>query len=90
MLRVSEKILWRTSSLEKKWADGKGDVRLAVVEYFDKTWIDLRIINVTDGKNQHTRQAVRLSLEQAQEMLPRLIEGIEAAQDAIEKKERES
>ena len=46
-------------------------------------------MNVSDGKNQHTRHGVRLTIEQAQEMLPRLAEGIQQAQDILEKTERE-
>jgi len=80
---VSEITMWRTASMEGKWKDGKGDVRLAHIDYYGKTWIDLRVINTTDGKNQHTRHGVRLTLQQAKEMLPRLIEAIEEC-EAIE------
>ena len=45
-------------------------------------------MNVTDGKNQHTRHGVRLTIEQAREMLPRLQEGIVKAEDMRERKER--
>lgn len=80
---MSEITMWRTASMEGKWKDGKGDVRLAHIDYYGKTWIDLRVINTTDGKNQHTRHGVRLTLQQAKEMLPRLIEAIEEC-EAIE------
>ena len=49
---MTENTVWQSSSLEAKWKDGRGDVRLAVVDFFGKTWIDLRILR--DGK-QHTR-----------------------------------
>jgi len=80
---VTEVQVWRTSSMEGKWKDGKGDVRLAYVDYYGKTWVDFRVMNTTDGKNQHTRHGVRLTLQQAKEMLPRLLEAIDEC-DAIE------
>ena len=45
-----ERTLWRTSSMEGKWKDGKGDVRLAHIEYYGKHWLDLRILNVHEGR----------------------------------------
>ncbi len=83
-----ERILWRTSSMEGKWKDGKGDVRLAHIEYYGKHWLDLRIINVHEGRNQHTRHGVRLTIEQAKEMLPRLVEAIQNIEDDVETAER--
>lgn len=85
---MSEESMWRTASMEGKWKDGKGDVRLAYIDYYGKSWIDLRVINVTNGKNQHTRHGVRLTLEQAKEMLPRLIEAIEKCEDIEEQRSR--
>ena len=41
--------------MEGKWKDGKGDVALRIVEYYGNVWLDLRIMNTTAGKNQHTR-----------------------------------
>jgi|TARA_R100001015_G_C4483383_1_gene63206 hypothetical protein len=87
---MTETGVWRSSSMEGKWKDGKGDVALRIVEYYGNVWLDLRIMNTTDGKNQHTRHGVRLTLEQAREMLPRLAEAIERAEDMREKKKRES
>ena len=87
---MSEVQVWRTSSMEGKWKDGKGDVRLAYVDYYGKTWVDFRVMNVTDGKNQHTRHGVRLTLQQVKEMLPRLLEAIdecEAIEEARSRKE---
>jgi len=82
---MTEKVVWTSSSLEAKWKDGRGDVRLASVDFYGKQWIDLRILR--DGK-QHTRHGVRLSIEQATEMLPRLIEVLAQAQADAEKAER--
>ena len=75
---MGETGVWRTSSMEGKWKDGKGDIALRIVEYYGNVWLDLRIMNVSDG-----------TIEQAQEMLPRLAEGIQQAQDILEKTERE-
>ena len=83
-----ERTLWRTSSMEGKWKDGKGYVRLAHIEYYGKHWLDLRILNVHEGRNQHTRHGVRLTIQQAKEMLPRLIEAIASIEDKIESAER--
>ena len=85
---MGETGIWRTSSMEGKWKDGKGDVALRLVEYYDKIWLDLRIMNVKDGQNQHTKHGVRLTIEQAKEMLPRLAEAIDKAQDVSEHKSR--
>ena len=82
---MTEKVVWTSSSLEAKWKDGRGDVRLASVDFYGKQWIDLRILR--DGK-QHTRHGVRLSIEQATEMLPRLIEVLAQAQADAEKAAR--
>ena len=82
---MTEKVVWQSSSLEAKWKDGRGSVRLAHVNFYGKDWIDLRILR--DGK-QHTRHGVRLSIEQATEMLPRLIEAIESIKDAQEQADR--
>lgn len=82
---MTEKTVWTSSSLEAKWKDGRGDVRLASVDFYGKQWIDLRILR--EGK-QHTRHGVRLSIEQATEMLPRLVEVLEQAQADAEKAER--
>tara|TARA_R100001509_G_scaffold153873_1_gene115069 strand:+ start:461 stop:712 length:252 start_codon:yes stop_codon:yes gene_type:complete len=82
---MTEEVVWQSSSLEAKWKDGRGDVRLASVDFYGKKWIDLRILR--DGK-QHTRHGVRLSIEQAREMLPRLVEAIEKAQSEEEQNDR--
>jgi len=84
-VNMTEEIVWQSSSLEAKWKDGKGDVRLASVDFYGKKWIDLRILR--QGK-QHTRHGVRLSIEQAKEMLPRLVEAIEKAQSEEEQDDR--
>tara|TARA_R110002012_G_scaffold194939_2_gene363168 strand:- start:925 stop:1197 length:273 start_codon:yes stop_codon:yes gene_type:complete len=85
---MSEKTVWRSASMEGKWKDGKGDVRLALVEFYGKVWLDWRVFNVTGEKEQVTRQGCRLTLEQAEEMLPRLIEAIEQGKQMKEQQER--
>jgi hypothetical protein len=85
---MSEVTVWRTASMEGKWRDGKGDVRLAFIDYYGKSWIDLRIVNTSDGKNQHTRHGVRLTLQQMKEMLPRLLEAIEECEAIEEQRSR--
>ena len=37
---MSEKTVWRSASMEGKWKDGKGDVRLAIVDFYGKIWLD--------------------------------------------------
>ena len=51
---MGQETLWRSPSLEGKWKDGKGDIVVSRVDYFGKTWLDLRIVRVEDGKHQHT------------------------------------
>ena len=65
---MGEEHIWRSVSMEGKWKDGKGDVAVRRVDYYGKTWVDLRIMNVEDGKNQHTRHGVRLTVEQVKEL----------------------
>lgn len=83
-----EVTVWRTASMEGKWKDGGGDVRLAYIDYYGRSWIDLRIMNTRDGKNQHTRHGVRLTLQQMKEMLPRLLEAIDECEAIEEARER--
>ena len=52
------------------------------------SWVDLRIMNVQEGKNQHTRHGVRLTVEQVKELIPRLVEFCAAYDDEIESAER--
>ena len=47
---MSEKTVWRSASMEGKWKDGKGDVRLAIVDFYGKIWLDWR-----EGASHKTR-----------------------------------
>ena len=85
---MGEEHIWRSPSLEGKWKDGKGDVAVRRVDYYDKTWLDFRIMNIQEGKNQHTRHGVRMSIEQVKEMLPRLIDFVKEHEDQKEQQER--
>ena len=87
---MGEEHIWRSVSMEGKWKVGKGDVAVRRVDYYGKTWVDLRIMNVQDGKNQHTRHGVRLTVEQVKEMLPRLVEFCAAYDDEKESEERQN
>jgi len=87
---MSEKTVWRSASMEGKWKDGKGDVRLALVDFYGKVWLDWRVFNVSGEREQVTRQGCRLTLEQAEEMLPRLVEAIEEGKRMLEQKKRDN
>jgi len=85
---MSNETLWRTSSLEGKWMNGKGDVVARRIEYYQKTWLDLRINNIQDGKNQPTRHGVRLTVEQLKELIPRLVDFVNDIEDEREAAKR--
>jgi len=87
---MGEEPIWRTSSMEGKWMDGKGDVAVRRGDYYDKIWVDFRIMNMKEGKNQHTRHGLRLTVEQLRELMPRLREFLDEVQDELEAKERVS
>jgi hypothetical protein len=86
---MGEEHVWRSVSMEGKWKDGKGDVAVRRVDYYDKVWLDFRIMNVQDGKNQHTRHGVRLTAEQVKELIPRLVDFINEYEDQKEQQERQ-
>ena len=65
---MGQEVIWRSPSLEGKWKDGRGDIVVSRVDYFDMTWLDLRIVRIEDGVNQHTRQGLRLTYEQLKEL----------------------
>ena len=46
---MGQETLWRSPSLEGKWKDGKGDIVVSRVDYYGKTWLDLRIVRVEVG-----------------------------------------
>lgn len=81
---MGEEHIWRSVSMEGKWKDGKGDVAVRRVDFYGKTWVDFRIMNVQDGKNQHTRHGVRLTVEQVKELIPRLVEFCSSHDDEME------
>jgi len=83
---------YRDYSAEGKWKDGKGHVVLSLVDYYKKQWIDLRIMNTTrpEGQTQHTRHGVRLTLEQAEAMIPALERAILKGKEEREKNDRKS
>lgn len=85
---MGQETLWRSPSLEGKWKDGKGDIVVSRVDYYGKTWLDLRIVRVEDGKYQHTRNGLRLTYEQLKEFIPRCVEFISQYEDEQEAKTR--
>jgi hypothetical protein len=85
---MGEENIWRSPSMEGKWMNGKGDVLARRIDYYQKIWLDLRIINVQDGKHQPTRHGVRLTVEQLKEILPRLVEFVNEVEDELEQEER--
>tara|TARA_R110002020_G_scaffold216353_5_gene423966 strand:- start:1582 stop:1866 length:285 start_codon:yes stop_codon:yes gene_type:complete len=89
-MSVGEEHIWRSVSMEGKWKDGKGDIAVRRVDYYDKVWVDFRIMNVQDGKNQHTRHGVRLTAEQVKDMIPRLVDFINEYEDQKEQQERQA
>tara|TARA_Y100001963_G_C6434921_1_gene288738 strand:- start:151 stop:423 length:273 start_codon:yes stop_codon:yes gene_type:complete len=87
---MGEEQIWRSVSMEGKWKDGKGDIAVRRVDYYGNTWVDFRIMNVQEGKNQHTRHGVRFTVEQVKDMIPRLVEFCALFDDEQEKNERQS
>ena len=85
---MGQEVIWRSPSLEGKWKDGRGDIVVSRVDYFDMTWLDLRIVRIEDGVNPHTRQGLRLTYEQLKELMPRCVEFINQYEDEQETKAR--
>jgi hypothetical protein len=83
---------YRDWSPEKKWKDGKGQIVLSQIEYYNVQWIDLRIMNTQrpQGQNQHTRHGVRMTLEQAEALIPALEQAILKGKEEREKSDRKS
>ena len=83
---------YRDWSPEKRWKDGKGQVVLSQIEYYGVQWIDLRIMNTQrpQGQSQHTRHGVRLTLEQAEALVPALERAILKGKEEREKSDRKS
>mgnify|MGYP002625213736 FL=1 len=84
-----ERNYWEDNSKVKKWSSGKGKLRLAWVKWGGRHWIDLRILRREDEGYVHSKEGVRLSVEQVRTMLPILNEMLGDIDDAIEKAERE-
>lgn len=87
---MSDDVKWRSPSMEGKWKDNKGIIHLRSIEYYGKDWIDMRIMNMSNTPPNFTRHGIRLTLEQAEEVLPILREMIGAMKDKREEDERKS
>ena len=85
---MSDEIKWQSPSMEGKWRDGKGILNLRHIEYYGKDWIDLRIMNVSNTPPNYTRHGIRLTLEQAEELLPIIRQMIADMKDKRESDER--
>ena len=59
-----ERNYWEDDSKVKKWASGKGKVRLAWVKWAGRYWIDLRILRREEDGYTHTKEGIRLTPEQ--------------------------
>ena len=86
---MGETNIWRSVSMEGKWKDGKGDVAVRGVDYYENVWVDFRIMNVQDGKNQHTRHGLRITVDQVKELIPRLVDFVSEYEDEKEQTERQ-
>jgi hypothetical protein len=85
---MSDEVKWQSPSMEKKWKDGRGVMHLRAMTYYGKQWIDLRIMNMENTPPNFTRHGVRLTIEQAEELLPILREAIGEMKDEREETER--
>ena len=85
---MSDEVKWQSPSMEKKWKDGRGVMPLRAMTYYGKPWIDLRIMNMENTPPNFTRHGVRLTIEQAEELLPILREAIGEMKDEREETER--
>ena len=86
---MSDEIKWQSPSMEGKWKDGKGVLNLRSIEYYGKNWIDLRIMNMSNTPPNFTRHGIRLTLEQAEQLLPIIRDMIADMKDERENNERE-
>jgi len=85
---MGDEIKWQSPSMEGKWKDGKGVLNLRSIEYYGKNWIDLRIMNMSNTPPNFTRHGIRLTLEQAEELLPIMRDMITDMKDKRENNER--
>ena len=87
---MSDEVKWQSPSMEGKWKDGKCVIHLRAIEYYGKDWIDMRVMNMSNTPPNFTRHGIRLTLEQAEEVLPILREMIATMKDKREEDERKS
>tara|TARA_R110002020_G_scaffold168349_4_gene357085 strand:- start:1635 stop:1907 length:273 start_codon:yes stop_codon:yes gene_type:complete len=87
---MNEEVKWQSPSMEGKWKDNKGIIHLRSIEYYGKDWIDMRVMNMSNTPPNFTRHGIRLTLEQAEEVMPILREMIAAMKDKREEDERKS
>ena len=87
---MSDEVKWQSPSMEGKRKDGKGVIHLRAIEYYGKDWIDMRVMNMSNTPPNFTRHGIRLTLEQAEEVLPILREMIATMKDKREEDERKS
>ena len=80
--------IWRTASMEGKWKNGKGQVVLSTVDYYQRIWIDARLHNMHREGTTHTKHGFRLSIEQAEDFVNALNVAIERAKEEMEQKQR--
>lgn len=85
---MSDEIVWRSPSMEGKWRNGRGILHLRMLEYYNRRWIDFRLMNMEKEPPTFTRHGIRLTLEQAEEMLPVLRQLIEQMKDKEEEDDR--
>ena len=80
---MNEEVKWQSPSMEGKWKDNKGIIHLRSIEY-------MRVMNMSNTPPNFTRHGIRLTLEQAEEVMPILREMIAAMKDKREEDERKS
>jgi|TARA_R110000824_G_scaffold173409_4_gene351456 hypothetical protein len=85
---MSDEVKWRSPSMEGKWKDGKGLIHLRRIDYYGKKWIDIRIMNMSNTPPNFTRHGIRLTEQQAEELLPILRDTIGGMKDEREETER--
>lgn len=74
MSEQSNRVYWEQDSKTQKQGRAQVRLKLSWVKWFGRNWIDLRAFRREDNGYVATRQGVRFSPEQVQEILPHLIE----------------
>ena len=69
-----------------KGTDGK--MKLSLVRWRGKHGVDFRVLRRTDDGYQYTRQGIRLSYKQLQEIIPQLVLISNAIQNELEEAKR--